>query len=123
MSNPLRFNQLTAANQARQGEFQDYYNIVDNWTPLEWSAAAGGELGELQNLLKKVRRGDKDITQYQVLADVASEIADVIIYLDLLAYKLNIDLGQAVAATFNNKTKKLGLSTLIDSDNHKLELR
>ncbi len=72
------------------------------WTPTDWGCAAAGEMGEACNLLKKMLRGDT-----VPLRDVGYEIADVVIYLDLLAAKLNIDLGEAVRAKFNVVSKRV----------------
>lgn len=46
--------------------------------------------------------------------DIADEIADTIIALDLLASHLNIDLGEAVKIKFNKTSNKYDLQTLIE---------
>lgn len=84
---------------------------LSNWTPLEWGGAAAGEMGELCNLLKKLRRGDQPS-----MADIASEIGDVVIYLDLLAARLNIDLEWAIVHTFNMKSEEIGSDIRIVTD-------
>ncbi|NIO83428.1 MAG: hypothetical protein GTN53_22965 [Candidatus Aminicenantes bacterium] len=61
-----------------------------------------GEMGEACNAVKKLKRGDGTIEK------VAQEIADTIIYADLLAARLGIDLSQAIIKTFNNKSKEVG---------------
>jgi len=76
----------------------------DSWTLGDWGCALAGEVGELCNLIKKRRRG-QDIP----IAKLAQELADVIIYADLLATELAIDLGQAVKVTFNAKSDELSL--------------
>lgn len=76
---------------------------------LEWSAAdyatqVSGELGELCNLLKKQRRGDKFDRDGKTPIDnllLGKEAADVVISLDLLCQRLGIDLRQAVVQKFN----------------------
>lgn len=55
-----------------------------------------GECGEACNLIKKLRRGEDVPTE-----DIAFELADLVIYADLLAERLGIDLGAAVRAKFN----------------------
>src|SRR5690349_22578364 len=50
-----------------------------DWTPLEWSGALAGEVGELANLLKKLRRGENVPTE-----QIAAEIGDVQAYLCLV---------------------------------------
>lgn len=51
---------------------------MNDWTAEQWATAILGEIGEAANALKKTWRGDgkKD--------DVAYELADVIVYCDLL---------------------------------------
>ena len=55
-----------------------------------------GEAGELANLFKKLWRGD--FTLAQVKGSVAEEMADVAIYLVLLAHVCGVDLDAACAA-------------------------
>lgn len=67
---------LRKANLARVTEWHP--TGVKEWTAEQWATAILGEIGEAANALKKTWRGDgkKD--------DVAYELADVIIYCDLL---------------------------------------
>lgn len=74
---------------------------ADPWNAAEWGCAIAGEAGELCNLLKKMRRGES-----VPLQDVADEIADVVIYLDLLAAELGVDLGAAIASKFNKVSER-----------------
>lgn len=73
----LLFSVLRFANVDR---CESSYFKLDHWTPTDWGCAAAGEMGELCNLLKKQLRGDEVKKE-----DIAGEIADVVIYLDLLA--------------------------------------
>ena len=61
----------------------------------------GGECGECLNFIKKMRRGDKIDSK-----DIAFELADIIIYADLLAARLDIDLDTAIVKKFNITSKK-----------------
>jgi len=54
--------------------------------------ALGGEVGELQNLIKKAWRGDQDPN---FRSKLALEIADIRIYLELLAKAYEIDIDRA----------------------------
>jgi NTP pyrophosphatase (non-canonical NTP hydrolase) len=92
----LTFAELREPNVRRCNE---YFKTCADWTPADWMTALTGEQGELANLLKKIRRGD--FTLEEKREEVAKEIADVAIYLDLLASKLGIDLGKAVREKFN----------------------
>lgn len=54
--------------------------------------ALGGEVGELQNLIKKEWRGSRGRTDRKFMREVAEEMADVRIYLELLANCFGVDL-------------------------------
>lgn len=76
--------------------------------PTDWACAMAGEAGETCNAVKKLRRLEsggntaKDPqTEAEHVAQIANEIADTIIYCDLLAARLGIDLGEAVREKFN----------------------
>lgn len=79
------------------------YHPIGDWNPLEWGAAAAGELGELLNMLKKMRLG-KPIQKI----DIAREIADTITYLDLLAFVFDINIEQALVEKFNLVSDRVG---------------
>lgn len=83
-----------------------------DWSLNDWMTALAGEVGEAANLLKKVRRND--FTLDEARADLADELADVAIYLDILAAKAGVDLGAAIVRKFNSKSKEAGVSVFID---------
>ncbi len=102
---PLTFDELKRANKDRLPLFRAAFNMnADDWTLGDWGCALAGEVGELCNLIKKRRRGQGIPTRL-----LAQELADVIIYADLLAEQLAIDLGDAVRETFNAKSDELDL--------------
>lgn len=72
------------------------FKSCDNWFISDWAMALTGELGELCNFLKKSNRGE-----YVDAKNIEYELADIQIYLDLLAYKLDVDLEKAVREKFN----------------------
>ncbi len=80
------------------------------WTGADWSNAMGGESGEAQNVVKKLRRielgtrGKNDPPEAELRDALADEIADVVIYADLLAHFYGIETAVAVAAKFNRKS-------------------
>lgn len=121
LTNGLSFNTLRSANLARlplfknsKGERAHLSSDGSDWTPADWMTATVGELGELANVLKKVRRGD--ITMRDAFEDIANELADVQIYLDILAYQLGVDLGQATIAKWNEVSERVGANIRIDAD-------
>ncbi len=94
------FNELRKANVGRcKGSFHG----VGRWSPSDWSNAMAGECGEVCNLTKKLRRGENIPSEM-----IADEIADVIIYADLLAARLKINLDSAVKRKFNIVSKRVG---------------
>lgn len=82
------------------------------WGEVEYGLALAGETGELCNLLKKRLRlaGGSLHDKPGKLTDeeVGKEIADIIIYADLLAHVVGVDLGEAVRAKFNEVSDRRG---------------
>lgn len=80
------------------------FRSLEDWGETDWACAMAGEAGEACNLIKKRRRGDGI-----AIEEVAKELADVVIYADLLAARMGIDLGEAIRKKFNE------VSTRVDS--------
>ncbi len=120
MTDGLSFNTLRGGNRARLGMFTNaqgeecHTDPNTKWGPADWLEALVGELGEYANLRKKVNRGD--FTLEEALPAISDELADVMIYLDLLALDLGIDLGKAVMAKFNKKSAQLNLPVCLDAE-------
>lgn len=114
----LTFGQLRAANTARLPLFRNRrgdvaHTIPDgsDWSPADWMTAVVGELGEAANLMKKFRRGDFVLGSPEHIAawnELAYELADVVIYLDILAKQLGVDLCVAVREKFNIVSERVG---------------
>lgn len=96
----LTFDDLRAANVTR---CETSFHPLDDWSPSDWACALAGEVGEACNKIKKLKRGDKIS-----LEDIGKELADAVCYLDLLAARLRIDLGEATIGKFNEVSKKVG---------------
>ena len=58
--------------------------------------ALGGEVGELQNIIKKAWRGDFVIDE--MIEEIEFELADIQVYLELLARSMRLNLTDAVHA-------------------------
>jgi NTP pyrophosphatase (non-canonical NTP hydrolase) len=85
---------------------------VTDWSLDDWLVAVVGELGETLNVVKKLNRERDKIVGNSVSADelrvqLADEIADTVIYLDLLAARLDIDLNWMHCF---NKVREVALS-------------
>lgn len=113
----LTFDDLRAINKLR---CETAFHQVDEWKPWEWSNAMAGECGEACNLTKKMNRiwpanqfkqnwnKPEDQRLDELAARVASEVADTVIYADLLLTSMGRSLGEAVRATFNAKSDEIG---------------
>lgn len=96
----------------RLGELSHTKEDGSDWSLNDWYTALSGEVGELGNLLKKLRRGDFKLEDRKY--DIADEIADIMIYLDILAYQLDIDLAEAVKSKFNSVSDAQDISVWIE---------
>ena len=112
MSN-LTFTELRTANIQRlptfknaHGQFAHSAHDGSDWTLGEWCNAVTGELGEAANVIKKIRRGD--VTLEQAREYLAKELADVVTYLDILAFRAGVDLGEATINKFNEVSERVG---------------
>lgn len=76
------------------------------WAQADWMTALVGEVGEMANLMKKVRRGD--FTLEEARQKIAHEIADIQGYLPLLAQSLGIDLEAATVEKFDIVSVRVG---------------
>ena len=99
---------LREANRKRSKEFLDRRPNRKEFSPLEWGGALAGEVGELCNIIKHAQRDDRFEAWHQYVAD---EIGDVLVYLDILADVLGIDLEQATTNKFNQRI--IGYESLI----------
>lgn len=108
----LNFKNLRAANVTRCERWHGPGSVP--WTAADWSNATCGEAGEMANVIKKIRRhetgavnqGDPSMEDLKKMA--AAEMADVVIYVDLLANYLGVDLADAIKAKFNKTSERYG---------------
>ena len=120
-TNGLTFNTLRGANRARLPEFKNRkgepaHTEADgsDWSDAQWCQAVLGELGEYANIRKKIDRGEFTMEEARPL--LAKELADTVTYLDILAFRLGIDLGQAVMDKFNEVSRRIGCDIYIDAE-------
>lgn len=79
-----------------------------------------GEAGEVCNAVKKLRRladgtntAKDPQTTVEVVEAIANELADTVIYADLLAARLHINLDHAVVRKFNEVSERMNSSILL----------
>jgi NTP pyrophosphatase (non-canonical NTP hydrolase) len=113
MSNRLTFDELREANVARIPQFKNRLGKPahpkadgSDWCLAQWSNAVCGELGEAANIIKKIERGD--ITLEEARPHLARELADVQTYLDILAFRAGVDLGEATIQKWNEVSERVG---------------
>ena len=121
MTDGLTFNTLRDGNLKRLPLFKNRHGLPahsepdgSDWSPAQWLQAVTGELGEYANIRKKYERGD--ITEQEFLRGAADELADTVTYIDILAFRLGIDLGAAVMDKFNRVSARVGCDIVIDAD-------
>jgi NTP pyrophosphatase (non-canonical NTP hydrolase) len=119
--NNLSFETLRGANVLRLPQFKNKHGQPahtepdgSDWSISEWIECVTGELGELANLHKKYRRGD--VSKEELIFEGRKELADIQTYLDILAFQMNIDLGQATQDKFNEVSVRVGADVFIVND-------
>lgn len=100
---------LRVANVTRNKEVFGH-----RWSASDWAVAAAGELGEALNKLKKYNRGD--YSRAESVEGIAEELADTLIYLDLFADNLGIDLNEAVIKKFNRVSREKGSTVMLSEE-------
>jgi NTP pyrophosphatase (non-canonical NTP hydrolase) len=100
----LTFDGLREACLNRQSMFKE---LCGHWTISDWMLALTGEVGEAANIIKKTLRGD--FTLEQARTDIGKELADIQIYLAIVAIVLGIDLGDGTVEKFNEVCVRRGL--------------
>lgn len=105
--------ELRLANEARCNRWHNGPDGINEWSLSDWFTATMGELGEAANVAKKLNR-ERDgmvgnvASEAELRAQLAEELADVLIYLDILAASEKIDLAAEVVRKFNTTSVKNG---------------
>lgn len=106
----LLLEHLNIANVER---CEQSYHALSDWELTDWATAAAGEMGEVCGVVKKIRRissNSEDALDAfpDLLEPLGDEIANVVIYLDLLATRAGINLASAIRRKFNATSDKVG---------------
>lgn len=113
MTDALTFDQVSKTNRARCQRWHPGFP-ADSWTGADWSNAMQGEAGEAGNVVKKLRRaelntrGALDPSVETLRQQLGDELADTVIYADLLAQFYGLDLASCVARKFNAVSAREG---------------
>lgn len=101
----LTFDDLRKANTNRQKEWETSSKLDLSYL----GNAAAGEMGETCNVIKKLERERLGLTGSRATKrELADELADTLIYLDLIANRAGINLGEAVRKKYNDTSAKYG---------------
>lgn len=104
---PLTFSALRKANASRAIKWHNGEKAELCFRATELA----GEVGEICNAVKKLDRLQKGMKGGKdTMENLAEELGDGAICLDLLAMDVGIDLGEAVAKKFNATSEKHGFS-------------
>lgn len=120
LNHRLQFRTLRHANLQRLPHFKNAKGDIihqpdgSDWLLSQWCNAASGELGEAANLIKKYERGDMDKDILRGL--LSDELADVLTYVDLLAYRAGIELDTALLSKWNEVSRRVGSPVRIAHD-------
>lgn len=113
----LTFAELRGQNATRCNRWHS--GGIDEWSVSDWAVAMLGEAGEAANAIKKLRRVETGVLSLNepgrqltdrntAIAAIGEEIADTLIYLDLLALRLGLNLEELVVAKFNKVSERYG---------------
>lgn len=109
----LTFDYIREMNKERS---KDWHRDSKPWTVADWSNAAAGEMGEVCNKVKKLRRIETGMTVQRsqsadpdvIRGQIGEEVADTFLYLDLLCAHLGIDMELAILHKFNRVSVEQG---------------
>lgn len=104
----LTLRALRLANEIRQREWDKEGGISLSFRGNELA----GETGEACNIIKKLERERLGIRGSRAtLDDLADELCDILICVDLIAMAEGIDLNARLPRKFNETSEKYGLAT------------
>jgi len=102
----VTYRTLREANRERQKQWDTGNQIDLSYRGNELA----GEVGEACNLIKKLERERLGIRGSRAsVGELAKELADVVICVDLIAMMMGIDLDEAVMLKFNETSEKVEL--------------
>lgn len=111
----LTIEQITEASRTRTKRW--HTEDTEPWSLADWGNAMGGECGEAQNVIKKIRRiqtgtmgahNGAETDRAKLRAKLGEELADTILYAVLVAIEEDIDLAQSIIDKFNLVSEESG---------------
>jgi len=109
----MDFKDFSVFNRRRCEAKGGFNHALSSWSLSDWITATCGELGEAANIAKKLNRVRDGIpgnseTAGELKGALAEEIADVFIYLDLMAQSQGFNLEDIVVLKFQKTSEKIG---------------
>lgn len=108
----LSFEVLRAINVSRCTR---WHSDGEAWNVADWTNALCGEAGEAANFAKKIRRIDTNAhgrpteqNRDELVDKLGMELADTVIYADLVADFLGLDLAEMIRVKFNRTSVEYG---------------
>lgn len=100
----LTFERLREVSARRAIEaYPNMPNGAQEWPVEVWALAIAGEAGELAQWVKRRLTGERAVSDLTIF----DEIADVVIYCDLLATRMGVRLEDLVKSKFNRTSNKI----------------
>lgn len=99
----LTFEEFSKVNASRGRRW--HREGIQEWTLSDWAVAMAGEAGECCDAIKKLRRietGAANNAEHQIdtleeaFLKIGDEVADTVIYCDLLLHRLSIMAGSEI---------------------------
>lgn len=116
MENKMTIKQVLSFDTIRKANIErdKVWNPDKKLTPLFRATELAGEVGEALNVVKKLEREKLGLVGSRSNKDqLAMELADIMICVDLLAIEYGIDMAGAYAAKFNLTSIQRKLNVLI----------
>lgn len=115
----MDMQEFSKFNLQRNEQSDGFRHGINNWSLSDWMTALTGEVGEAANIIKKLNRirdgvSAKQAPLMKLRSNLEDEIADIFIYLDLLATASGFSLEQAVIKKFNKTSRKNGMPYLLN---------
>jgi NTP pyrophosphatase (non-canonical NTP hydrolase) len=122
----LTIDLFTTLNVNRCVSPHGFNHTLNAWSLSDWITAVTGEIGEAANIVKKLNRIRDGIrgnthTEKELRQKLATEIADVYIYLDLLAAAAGFRLSEIVTSAFDEKSEAIGYPRMFGTGVSNLE--
>jgi hypothetical protein len=119
---------LSAISEINRRRCVRWHDGGGEWVASDWSNALAGETGELCNIIKKIRRHETHVDRIatgqsyntppldDLLALLKPEIADVFLYLDLVAAHFGLSLEECIFPKFNEVSAIQGFPERLGND-------